>query len=185
MTRVTWSTVRLRMDLGMYDANVEELKDAADNAIINEIKAFWRRHENRPPCNVMVMSGDKIFLNTLKRLNIKGYMTLAAFRPKTSNENKINAQVEDSWVLRQLLCLPWQKHPSEKIIIFFTTCNSVKYHAAMFRVLDVPCSEIHGKLVLEKNLHTFSEFKNLRFLPRQMLRVEVEKEDLNIERKQI
>lgn len=115
MTRVTWSTVRLRMDLGMYDANVEELKDAADNAIINEIKAFRRRHENRPPCNVMVMSGDKIFLNTLKRLNIKGYMTLAAFRPKTSNENKINAQVEDSWVLRQLLCLPWQvgKKPND------------------------------------------------------------------------
>jgi len=64
-----------------------------------------------------------------------------------------------------------KKHPSEKIIIFFTTCNSVKYHAAMFRVLDVPCSEIHGKLVLEKNLHTFAEFKNLRFLLRQMLRV--------------
>lgn len=94
MTRVTWSTVRLRMDLGMYDANVEELKDAADNAIINEIKAFRRRHENRPPCNMMVMSGDKIFLNTLKRLNIKGYMTLAAFRPKTSNENKINANLK-------------------------------------------------------------------------------------------
>ncbi|KAF2576837.1 hypothetical protein F2Q68_00005795 [Brassica cretica] len=90
MTRVTWSTVRLRMDLGI-------------------------RHENRPPCNVMVMSGNKIFLNTLKRLNIKGYMTLAAFRPKTSNENKINAQVEDSWVLRQLMCLPWQvgKKPND------------------------------------------------------------------------
>ncbi|CAN6817002.1 unnamed protein product, partial [Brassica oleracea] len=48
----------------------------------------------------------------------------------------------------------------------------------MLRVLDVPCSEIHGKLVLEKNLHTFSENKNLRFLLRQMLRVEVEKEDI-------
>ena len=94
MTQVTWSTVRLHMDLRMYDANVEELKDAADNAIINEIKAFRRRHENRPPCNVMVMSDDKIFLNTLKRLNIKGYMTLAVFRPKTSNENKINANLK-------------------------------------------------------------------------------------------
>ncbi|CAH8261568.1 unnamed protein product [Arabidopsis lyrata] len=85
------------MDMGLYDA---------DRAIEKEIEAFSNNPVNDPARNVMVMSGDKIFVKTLRDLRGKGYRTLAAFRV-SSDEEELNAQVWDSWVFRQLLNLPW------------------------------------------------------------------------------
>ncbi|XP_020887409.1 uncharacterized protein LOC9319510 isoform X1 [Arabidopsis lyrata subsp. lyrata] len=94
------------VDMGLYNASKEELKDAADRAIEKEIEAFSNNPVNDPARNVMVMSGDKIFVKTLRDLRGKGYRTLAAFRV-SSDEEELNAQVWDSWVFRQLLNLPW------------------------------------------------------------------------------
>lgn len=81
---------------------------------ILEIRKFRRLRKNDPPHNVMIMSGDHIYLATPKFFKEKGYGTLADFRPKTGNEAKINDEVEDSWVWRQLMCLPWQAEEQRK-----------------------------------------------------------------------
>lgn len=53
-----------------------------------------------------------------------------------------------------------KNHSSEKILVYFPTCNSVMFHVAVLRKVGVPCSEIHGQLSLEENLLAFSDFKS-------------------------
>ena len=56
--------------------------------------------------DIMIMSGDKIFIKKLSSLRTSGYTNLAVFRPNTCHQDDINEEVQDSWVWRQLLCLP-------------------------------------------------------------------------------
>ncbi|KAJ3408346.1 ATP-dependent RNA helicase [Chytriomyces hyalinus] len=48
----------------------------------------------------------------------------------------------------------------KKIIVFFSSCNSVKYHAELLNYIDIPVLDLHGRQKQQKRTNTFFEFVN-------------------------
>ncbi|KAI9742100.1 MAG: ATP-dependent RNA helicase [Cirrosporium novae-zelandiae] len=55
-----------------------------------------------------------------------------------------------------------KKQSKKKVIVFFSSCNSVKYFAELLNYIDLPVLEIHGKLKQQKRTNTFFEFINAK-----------------------
>ncbi|KAI8868288.1 DEAD-domain-containing protein [Ramicandelaber brevisporus] len=53
-----------------------------------------------------------------------------------------------------------RRNLKKKIIVFFSSCNSVKYHAELLNYVDVPVLDLHGKQKQQKRTNTFFEFIN-------------------------
>ncbi|XP_042492392.1 DEAD-box ATP-dependent RNA helicase 51-like [Macadamia integrifolia] len=51
-----------------------------------------------------------------------------------------------------------KRNLSKKVMVFFSSCNSVKYHADLLRYIQVDCHDIHGKQKQKKRTSTFFEF---------------------------
>ena len=49
----------------------------------------------------------------------------------------------------------------KKLMIFFSSCNSVKFHSNLLNYVDVKVLEIHGKQKQQKRQNTYLEFRNL------------------------
>jgi ATP-dependent RNA helicase DDX18/HAS1 len=47
-----------------------------------------------------------------------------------------------------------------KIIVFFSSCNAVKYYGELLNYIDIPCLDLHGKQKQHKRTTTFFEFCN-------------------------
>jgi len=48
----------------------------------------------------------------------------------------------------------------KKVIVFFSSCNSVKFHAELLNYIDIPCRDLHGNQKQTKRTSTFFEFCN-------------------------
>lgn len=46
------------------------------------------------------------------------------------------------------------------MIVFFSSVNSVKYHAELLNYIDIPVLSLHGKQKQAKRSKTFFEFRN-------------------------
>lgn len=53
-----------------------------------------------------------------------------------------------------------KKNIKKKVIVFFSTCKSVQYHADLLNYIDVPVLSLHGKQKQRKRTNTFFEFCN-------------------------
>ncbi|EIW69494.1 hypothetical protein TREMEDRAFT_71647 [Tremella mesenterica DSM 1558] len=53
-----------------------------------------------------------------------------------------------------------RRNLKKKIIVFFSSCNSVNYHAELLNYIDVPVLDLHGKQKQQKRTNTFFEFCN-------------------------
>ncbi|KAI5307986.1 ATP-dependent RNA helicase [Ascosphaera atra] len=53
-----------------------------------------------------------------------------------------------------------KRNLKKKIIVFFSSCNCVKYHAELLNYIDLPVLELHGKQKQQKRTNTFFEFVN-------------------------
>ena len=53
-----------------------------------------------------------------------------------------------------------RKQRKKKIMVFFSSCNSVQYHSEIFNYVDLPVKEIHGRQKQQKRTTTFFEFCN-------------------------
>ncbi|KAL6943287.1 ATP-dependent RNA helicase [Hanseniaspora osmophila] len=53
-----------------------------------------------------------------------------------------------------------KKNLKKKIIVFLSSCNSVKYYAELLNYIDLPVLELHGKQKQQKRTNTFFEFCN-------------------------
>ncbi|RYY32262.1 DEAD/DEAH box helicase, partial [archaeon] len=51
-----------------------------------------------------------------------------------------------------------KRHLTKKVMVFFSSCNSVKYHAELLNYIDVPVLDIHGKQKQAKRTSTFFDF---------------------------
>lgn len=51
-----------------------------------------------------------------------------------------------------------KKHSEEKIMVFMSSCNSVKFHSDLLNYVDVSVMDIHGKQKQQKRTSTFFEF---------------------------
>ncbi|OAY74205.1 DEAD-box ATP-dependent RNA helicase 27 [Ananas comosus] len=55
-----------------------------------------------------------------------------------------------------------KRNLSKKIMVFFSSCNSVKFHAELLRYIQVDCLDIHGKQKQQKRTTTFLTSARLR-----------------------
>ncbi|KAL7752831.1 ATP-dependent RNA helicase [Sorochytrium milnesiophthora] len=53
-----------------------------------------------------------------------------------------------------------KKNLKKKVIVFFSSCNSVKYHAELLNYVDIPVLDLHGRQKQAKRTSTFFEFIN-------------------------
>jgi ATP-dependent RNA helicase DDX18/HAS1 len=51
-----------------------------------------------------------------------------------------------------------KKNKGKKIMVFFSSCNSVKFHAELLNYIDIPVMDIHGKQKQQKRTTTFFQF---------------------------
>jgi len=66
----------------------------------------------------------------------------------------------DSDARFRLLFTFLKKHQKKKIIVFFSSCNSVKYYAELLNYIDLPVLDLHGNQKQQKRTNTFFEFCN-------------------------
>ena len=52
-----------------------------------------------------------------------------------------------------------KKNKNKKIMVFFSSCNSVKYHAELLNYIDIPVMDIHGRQKQVKRTTTFFQFQ--------------------------
>ena len=53
-----------------------------------------------------------------------------------------------------------KKNLNKKVMVFFSSCNSVKFHSELLNYVDVPVKDIYGKQKQQKRTSTFFEFTN-------------------------
>lgn len=51
-----------------------------------------------------------------------------------------------------------KKNKNKKIMVFFSSCNSVKFHAELLNYIDIPVADIHGRQKQQKRTTTFFSF---------------------------
>ncbi|XP_022736867.1 DEAD-box ATP-dependent RNA helicase 51-like [Durio zibethinus] len=51
-----------------------------------------------------------------------------------------------------------KRNLSKKVMVFFSSCNSVKFHSELLRYIHVDCFDIHGKQKQQKRTTTFFDF---------------------------
>eukprot|EP00884_Botryococcus_braunii_P014671 jgi/Botrbrau1/23204/Bobra.0041s0048.1 len=51
-----------------------------------------------------------------------------------------------------------KKNLNKKVMVFFSSCASVKYHAELLNFIDLPVKDIHGKQKQQRRTTTFMEF---------------------------
>ena len=55
-----------------------------------------------------------------------------------------------------------KRNAKKKIIVFLSSCNSVKYYAELLNYIDLPVLDLHGKQKQQKRTNTFFEFCNAK-----------------------
>ena len=68
----------------------------------------------------------------------------------------------DSDMRFRLLFTFLKRHPKKKIIVFFSSCNCVKYYSELLNYIDLPVLDLHGKQKQQKRTNTFFEFCNAK-----------------------
>ena len=53
-----------------------------------------------------------------------------------------------------------KRNLKKKVIVFFSSCNCVKYHSELLNYIDLPVLDLHGKQKQQKRTNTFFEFCN-------------------------
>lgn len=55
-----------------------------------------------------------------------------------------------------------KRNRNKKVIVFFSSCNSVKYYGELLNYIDMPVLDLHGKQKQQKRTNTFFEFCNAK-----------------------
>lgn len=66
----------------------------------------------------------------------------------------------DSDMRFRLLFSFLKRNAKKKIIVFFSSCNCVKYYSELLNYIDLPVLDLHGKQKQQKRTNTFFEFCN-------------------------
>ena len=51
-----------------------------------------------------------------------------------------------------------KKNKNKKVMVFFSSCNSVSFHSELLNYIDVPVMDIHGRQKQQKRTTTFFQF---------------------------
>ncbi|KAK7292121.1 hypothetical protein RIF29_07834 [Crotalaria pallida] len=87
------------------------------------------------------------------------YIDVDDGRTKVTNEGLLQGYVVVPCAKRFLVLYSFLKrHQSKKVMVFFSSCNSVKFHADILNLIQLNCFSIHGKLKQQSRTTTFFDF---------------------------
>ena len=87
---------------------------------------------------------------------------------ESAQEHSTVAGLEQGFVICEahmrfrLLFTFLKKYSKKKIIVFFSSCNCVKYYSELLNYIDLPVLDLHGKQKQQKRTNTFFEFCNAK-----------------------
>jgi len=103
-------------------------------------------------------------IQDLAKLSLKPdvrYIGVDDHRVTATNEGLKQGYVVVPSDMRFLLLFTFlKKNMKKKVIVFLSSCNSVKYHAELLNYIDIPVLELHGRQKQAKRTATFFEFCN-------------------------
>jgi ATP-dependent RNA helicase DDX18/HAS1 len=89
---------------------------------------------------------------------------IAVHNQELQGDSATNSLLQQGYVVcpseqRFLLLFTFlKKHQNKKIVVFFSSCASVKFHAELFNYIDIPVLDLYGKQKQNKRTATFFEF---------------------------
>ncbi|CAA2985305.1 DEAD-box ATP-dependent RNA helicase 51 [Olea europaea subsp. europaea] len=87
------------------------------------------------------------------------YIDVDAGRKRVTNEGLQQGYCVVSSAKRFILLYSFLKRNlSKKVMVFFSSCSSVKFHSELFRYIQIDCFDIHGKQKQQKRTSTFFDF---------------------------
>ncbi|AES91328.2 DEAD-box ATP-dependent RNA helicase-like protein [Medicago truncatula] len=87
------------------------------------------------------------------------YIDVDDGRKKVTNEGLLQGYVVVPCAKRFMVLYSFLKrHKSKKVMVFFSSCNSVKFHADIFNHIHLHCSSIYGKQKQQTRTTTFVDF---------------------------
>jgi ATP-dependent RNA helicase DDX18/HAS1 len=87
---------------------------------------------------------------------------------ESAQEHSTVAGLEQGFVICEadmrfrLLFTFLKKYSKKKVIVFFSSCNCVKYYSELLNYIDLPVLDLHGKQKQQKRTNTFFEFCNAK-----------------------
>ncbi|KAL2489660.1 DEAD-box ATP-dependent RNA helicase 51 [Forsythia ovata] len=87
------------------------------------------------------------------------YIDVDDGRKRVTNEGLQQGYCVVSSAKRFILLYSFLKRNlSKKVMVFFSSCNSVKFHSELLRYIQIDCVDLHGKQKQQKRSSTFSDF---------------------------
>lgn len=59
-----------------------------------------------------------------------------------------------------------KKNKTKKVMVFFSSCNSVKFHHELLNYIDIPCMSIHVRILNDYFMNTFIKDRKMNLLRR-------------------
>ncbi|KAJ1920286.1 ATP-dependent RNA helicase [Mycoemilia scoparia] len=143
---------------------IDEADRILENGFEDEMKAIIRILPNEGRQTSLFSATQTTKVEDLARISLKKgplYINVDEKKDKATADGLEQGYVVCESDKRFLLLFTFLKRNlKKKIIVFFSSCNSVKYHAELLNYIDVPVLDLHGKQKQQKRTNTFFEFIN-------------------------
>ncbi|KAJ1799610.1 ATP-dependent RNA helicase [Coemansia sp. RSA 2399] len=143
---------------------IDEADRILDNGFEDEMKAIIKTLPQEERQSMLFSATQTTKVEDLARISLKQgplYINVDEGKEMATAEGLEQGYVVCESDKRFLLLFTFLKRNlKKKVIVFFSSCNSVNYHAELLNYIDVPVLDLHGKQKQQKRTNTFFEFIN-------------------------
>ncbi|KAJ1726261.1 ATP-dependent RNA helicase [Coemansia biformis] len=143
---------------------IDEADRILDNGFEDEMKAIVNMLPPEERQSMLFSATQTTKVEDLARISLKQgplYINVDEGKEKATAEGLEQGYVTCESDKRFMLLFTFlRRNLKKKVIVFFSSCNSVKYHAELLNYIDVPVLDLHGKQKQQKRTNTFFEFIN-------------------------
>ncbi|KAJ2389055.1 ATP-dependent RNA helicase [Coemansia sp. RSA 2559] len=143
---------------------IDEADRILDNGFEDEMKAIIKTLPQEERQSMLFSATQTTKVEDLARISLKQgplYINVDEGKKMATAEGLEQGYVVCESDKRFLLLFTFLKRNlKKKVIVFFSSCNSVNYHAELLNYIDVPVLDLHGKQKQQKRTNTFFEFIN-------------------------
>ncbi|KAJ1950360.1 ATP-dependent RNA helicase [Linderina macrospora] len=143
---------------------IDEADRILENGFEDEMKAIVKILPKEERQSMLFSATQTTKVEDLARISLNKrpfYINVDEGKEKATAEGLEQGYVMCESDKRFLLLFTFLKRNlKKKVIVFFSSCNSVKYHAELLNYIDVPVLDLHGKQKQQKRTNTFFEFIN-------------------------
>ncbi|KAI7834936.1 ATP-dependent RNA helicase HAS1 [Kickxella alabastrina] len=143
---------------------IDEADRILENGFEDEMKAIIKIMPQEERQTMLFSATQTTKVEDLARISLKKgplYINVDEGKERATAEGLEQGYVVCESDKRFLLLFTFLKRNlKKKVIVFFSSCNSVKYHAELLNYIDVPVLDLHGKQKQQKRTNTFFEFIN-------------------------